>query len=148
MEIQGFSNYLIFKNGAILSKGYDKFHPPRFLKKHISTSGYYCVNMIDDDGKKRFVSHHRLMGLHFIPNPENKPTLDHIDRNKLNNDISNLRWATRREQNLNQSIRKDNKTGYTGISWDKSRNRYVARKVGHIAKRFKTIEEAIEYRIS
>lgn len=47
------------------------------------------------------VSLHRLLGLQFIPNPENKPVIDHIDRNKLNNDLSNLRWATIQENRLN-----------------------------------------------
>lgn len=44
---------------------------------------------------------HRLIAEAFLPNPENKPTVDHIDMNKQNNALSNLRWATMQEQNLN-----------------------------------------------
>ena len=47
---------------------------------------------------------HQLIAKTYIPNPENKPTVDHIDRNKLNNVVSNLRWATQSEQNENKDI--------------------------------------------
>jgi len=46
---------------------------------------------------------HRLLAEAFIPNPENKPTIDHIDRNPSNNKLSNLRWATHTEQHQNMT---------------------------------------------
>lgn len=45
---------------------------------------------------------HRLVAETFIPNPENKPAIDHIDRNRDNNDVSNLRWVTIKENAYNQ----------------------------------------------
>lgn len=71
--------------------------------KKTFTDGRY-LNMKLYDGKK-YLNYllHRLLAIHFIPNPENKPTVDHIDQNKLNNDLSNLRWATHIEQHANMS---------------------------------------------
>lgn len=52
-------------------------------------------------GKWRAV--HRLVAETFIPNPDGKPTVDHIDRDTTNNSLSNLRWATHSEQRENSS---------------------------------------------
>lgn len=65
--------------------------------------GYYTITL-SIKGKKIHHSIHRLLGIQFIPNPENKPTIDHIDRNSQNNSLENLRWATYKEQNANTSI--------------------------------------------
>lgn len=140
MEIKDYPNYLIFRNGAVLSKGFDKWHPPRFLKPSINKStGYYYVNLYYSYKKARPVYIHRLLGLHFIPNPNNKYCIDHIDRNKLNNSLSNLRWATTSENNHNAKLRKDNKTGYKGITYCNTRQRYRYK-----TKRYKTLEEVLK----
>lgn len=72
------------------------------ISQHDDTHGYLQVQLFKDGVGKRFKVH-RLLASAFIPNPENKPTVDHIDRNRRNNNLENLRWATYNEQRSNQS---------------------------------------------
>jgi hypothetical protein len=53
--------------------------------------------------------------------------IDHIDGNRLNNQKSNLRFATSSQNKMNRGARKDNKSGYKGVSWHKQRNKWTAR---------------------
>jgi len=65
---------------------------------YITSDGrYLCVTL-----EKRPWKVHRLVGETFIDNPCNKPEIDHIDRNGLNNHVENLRWVTRAENCLNR----------------------------------------------
>jgi hypothetical protein len=72
------------------------------MSNYISDRGYVVIGLRNKNSKKTLKSLHRLLAEHFIPNLENKPTIDHIDRNKLNNSLCNLRWATYTEQNRNK----------------------------------------------
>ena len=57
----------------------------------------YCRLSIRVNGVKKHYAVHRLVAIAFIPNPENKPQIDHIDNNKENNRVDNLRWVSNKE---------------------------------------------------
>ena len=72
------------------------------LKPRPNNKGYLQVQLYRS-GKPKDMFIHRLVALAFIPNPENKPEVDHLDRVKTHNCSSNLRWATRAENNQNNN---------------------------------------------
>lgn len=61
------------------------------------SNNYFIVTLVDSSGSRSNKSVHRLMAETFIPNPENKNHVNHIDGNKLNNMLSNLEWSTEKE---------------------------------------------------
>lgn len=73
---------------------------------------YMYVNLFKDK-RQGIKSVHRLVASAFIPNPENKPLVDHIDQNRQNNAVSNLRWVTYAENGRNR--RNPSASGYSNI---------------------------------
>lgn len=70
----------------------------KIRKNQIDKDGYLWVSLYKNN-KPFNAKIHRLIALAFIPNPDNKPTVNHKDGNKKNNDISNLEWSTSSENN-------------------------------------------------
>ena len=82
----------------------------RLLKPELNTRGYYRI-VLCKDGKAKKYSIHRLIAINFIPNPENLPCIDHINRVRSDNRIENLRWITKRDNSCNSS-QTINRKGY------------------------------------
>jgi hypothetical protein len=91
--LDNFSKYEISSFGNIRNKTSNNTLTPNIK------SGYYGVGLTNDVNKRISMKLHRLVALCFIPNPLNKETVNHKDHNKLNNNLSNLEWATTTEQN-------------------------------------------------
>ena len=83
--IKDFPNYSISNLGRVRNNATD-----RILKPGIDGRGYYYVNLCKD-GYAYAKNIHKLVALMFIENPDNKPYVDHIDCNKQNNNVINLR---------------------------------------------------------
>lgn len=64
-----------------------------------NAQGYVQVNLSDIEKGVKTVLVHRLVAEYFIPNPDNKPVVDHINENKSDNRVENLRWCTQQENN-------------------------------------------------
>jgi hypothetical protein len=94
-DIPTYENYQISKCGSVRRKD------TKIIKSVYIGNGYPTLSI---NKKTEYV--HRLLCLTFIPNTYNKPLVDHIDRNRSNNNLSNLRWATW-EENMNNKINSD-----------------------------------------
>ena len=94
----------------------------RILKQHLDRAGYLVVRL-SVDGMSNTRRVHQLVAQAFCPNPDAKYAVDHIDRNKVNNHVSNLRYATRAENAINTAGRTN--TGIKHISKSRS-NGYPA----------------------
>ena len=71
------------------------------LKPKIDKYGYETVVLTKNGSRKNFTVH-KLVAWTFIPNPENKPQINHKDGNKLNNRVSNLEWVTEKENQIHK----------------------------------------------
>lgn len=77
-----------------------------FIMKQITDCDGYKVINLCKNGKKKMMKVHRLVAMSFIPNPENKPCIDHIDTNRCNNNYFNLKWCTYKENQNNEITKK------------------------------------------
>lgn len=88
-------NYLIYPDGRVWT-----VRRKRFLKPYIRPEGYVGVKV------GRWWQIHRLLAEAFIPNPYNLETVNHKDKNKLNNSLDNLEWMSR-EDNVKHGLQKE-----------------------------------------
>lgn len=91
------TNYTITTNGDVYSLNYGKTGKKKKIKPcENKNSGYMCVNLYYN--KKLYRKYiHRLVAEAFIPNPDNKPEVNHKDGNKRKNNLKNLEWVTEKE---------------------------------------------------
>jgi len=142
MEINNYTDYLIYNDGRVWTKKSKKF-----LKHGTDHSGYKYVNL-SKQGKYKSHKIHRLIAGHYIPNPENKPAVDHKNRIRDDNRVDNLRWATHSENAQNRTPN-NTKSGHTNICYHKFTDGWAFQKTINkklIRKEFKSKTDAICYK--
>ena len=99
-DILGYEGlYCLSILGRIKSLNYNGTGRIQIMKSRIGIVGYRIINF-HKDKKRKTKTIHRLLALHFIPNPENKPEVNHIDGDKSNYLLNNLEWNTRSENHI------------------------------------------------
>ena len=120
-NITGFPKYQISNHGNVKN-----VRTNRILKPSISGRGY-LQHKLSEDGEISTKTIHKMVANAFLENPENKRCVDHQDRNRTNNNINNLRWATTIENAQNSSMKSNNISGVTGVSFHKASQKWNAR---------------------
>ena len=120
--ITGFVNYQISNIGRVRNTDTGKI-----LKPVKNGRGYYCVTLSQDKVQiQKYI--HRLVALEFLENPDNKPSVDHINGDKTNNCVSNIRWVNHSENGMNTRKRSKNSSSiYKGVYWHKQHQKWGAR---------------------
>lgn len=95
-RINGFDDYAISNMGRI--KSYRR-RTPKIMKPMPEEKGYLRVLLTDNMGHCQMKSIHRLVAEAFVPNPDNKPQVNHINQIKSDNRAENLNWMTNKENN-------------------------------------------------
>lgn len=109
-DIPGYEGfYLVSSKGKVYSKISNKL-----MKLRPNIDGYFIVTLVNNKQGRRWRVH-RLVALAFIPNPEDKPCINHIDCNRQNNNVENLEWCTQKE-NSRHASRLGRITGMLGHS--------------------------------
>lgn len=144
-EVKGYEGrYFISDQGKIKNK-------KASLKSAIDKYGYEKVTLYKN-GQGKCFKIHRLVALHFLPNPDGKDFVNHLDHDKLNNRVENLEWVNHAE-NMCHHFSKDRhrrKSRYVGLIWKEKDKVWLSRvkvKGKYVyVKEFKNEEEAYEAR--
>ena len=119
----------------------------RMLEGVIDTHGYRMYNLHPNRQETRRIWAARLVAENFLEDWDPELQVDHIDRNPLNNHYKNLRMVEATQNIWNRGMSCNNASGYTGVSFDNTRKRWMTRVMSDgktKMKRFDTKEEAIE----
>ena len=140
LPVKNYENYFISNFGNVKNNKTN-----RILKHNIRKDCYKDICLYKNGKCKKFLIH-RLVAKAFLENLDEKPKVDHIDENKANNNVKNLRWATSKNNSCNRGKTKTNKSGYKGVAFHKPLNKYVAQiningKKKHLGY-YETAEEA------
>ena len=117
---KGFPRYSVSNYGNVKNN-----QTGRILKPDVGGRGYLGVLLSNNKTKCHKIVH-KLVAEAFLFKPEDKKCVDHINGNKLDNSLFNLRWCTHGENNQNSIIPSNNTSGVKGVCFSKRRNKWLA----------------------
>ena len=136
--------YEISNRGRVKSLNFNKGKEEGFLKLQRDTKGYYYI-MFYINKKPTTFRVHRLVAEAFIPNPSNKPFIDHINTIRTDNRVQNLRWATQKENMNNEMSLKHQRECQKGKKLSEEHKRKI-RDGSTVCKKVLCIETGIVYK--
>jgi hypothetical protein len=143
--IKDFENYSVSNFGNVRN-----IKTGKILKPGKTRCGYYQVKLYKD-GNTYPKTIHKLVGEYFIANPYNKQCVDHINNNKLDNNINNLRYVTYQENQMNSKLSSKNTSNHKGVYYRKNLKKWGAQIMINGKNKnlgnFDTIEEAVKARV-
>lgn len=134
IEVKGHPRYMVSTMGRVKCLDWKRTGKEKICKLSVNCSGYFVVSI---DGVAKLV--HRLVAEAFIPNPNNKPEVDHVDTNRKNNCVWNLRWVTSKE-NSNNCITVEHSRNNSAKFWlGKKRSDEARQRMSESQTKFKKI---------
>ncbi len=127
--IPGYSLYTATPDGRVFTNKLRKGE----LSPSVDKNGYVRFYLHGDNGKRKGVYAHQIVALTYIPNPNNKPEVNHIDHDKSNNSVKNLAWVTHQE-NIQHDWAKGKRKAIYGE--DVAGHKYTAKLVNEIRSLF------------
>lgn len=123
-------DFILYSNGRLfdIEKG-------EYKQTHQNSNGY-LEYIIGSNGETYYVSIHRLVAENYIPNTEKKPEIDHINGNRQDNRVENLRWVTHKE-NMNNPVT------YKKVNDAKEKGIIGMDKNGNEVCRFNSVNDAV-----
>ena len=118
--ISGYDNYEISSHGRVRNNKTN-----RIMKTPTTINGYKNIGLSKDAELKTY-NVHRLVAFAFLEKTDEDTDVDHINHDKSNNMVTNIRWVTTSQNCRNASRRTDNQSGTSGVHFDKSKNSWVA----------------------
>lgn len=135
-EIDGYHGYYVDEKSNIYSCKNGKL---KVISQWPDSRGrYLLVHIINNEGKAKNVLVHRIVGIAFLPNPQELPEINHKDNNTKNNNVSNLEWCSRKT-NLLQS--------YKTMSPVRNYRKCILYKNGIYVSEFQSINEACRFAV-
>ena len=143
-DIEGYPNYGVSDRGFVMNK-----KKLRILQASADNHGYHHVNLCENNVRKTLKIHTLVAKTH-IDNPNGYRCVDHIDHDKTNNSVCNLRWCSSSQNSMNRSKQANTTSNYKGVSWHKPTHMWRAQisidgRLKHIGYFTSEVKAAIAY---